>query len=141
MTVTSTCDTLTGIRYALMDVIVLAAARAQNPERFSTCAEPKILALRGTTRINNQPRKPPQRPRRNWPPKLTLVSSALKFRTRSEVTLPKLPRPNWDNHLRTSDFFLVQEHPTMTFRSTSLEADGGDFTIDGDLTLAVSPGR
>ena len=30
----------------------LAAARAQNPERFSTTADPKILALPGTTWIN-----------------------------------------------------------------------------------------
>lgn len=40
-----------------------------------------------------------------------------------------------DNHLRTSDFFLVEEYPTMTFRSTSLSADGDDFTVVGDLTL------
>lgn len=40
-----------------------------------------------------------------------------------------------DNHLRTSDFFLVDEHPTMTFRSTGIESDGDDFTLTGDLTL------
>lgn len=40
-----------------------------------------------------------------------------------------------DNHLRTSDFFLVEEYPKMTFRSTSLETDGDDFTVVGDLTL------
>ena len=40
-----------------------------------------------------------------------------------------------DEHLRTSDFFLVDEHPTMTFTSTSIEADGDDFTVVGDLTL------
>lgn len=41
-----------------------------------------------------------------------------------------------DAHLRTSDFFLVDEHPTMTFRSTSLTQTGGDdFTVTGDLTL------
>src|SRR3954463_15503300 len=28
-----------------------------------------------------------------------------------------------DNHLRTSDFFLVEEHPTMTFRSTGFDGD------------------
>lgn len=42
-----------------------------------------------------------------------------------------------DNHLRTSDFFLVEEHPTMTFTSTSIDGDlrSGDFTVTGDLTL------
>jgi len=42
-----------------------------------------------------------------------------------------------DNHLRTSDFFLVEEHPTMTFRSTGFDGDitKGEFTITGDLTL------
>jgi polyisoprenoid-binding protein YceI len=40
-----------------------------------------------------------------------------------------------DNHLRTSDFFLVEEYPTMTFTSASAEVDGDDFTILGDLTL------
>lgn len=40
-----------------------------------------------------------------------------------------------DAHLRTSDFFLVDEHPTMTFVSTSIDFDGDDFTATGDLTL------
>ena len=42
-----------------------------------------------------------------------------------------------DQHLRTSDFFLVEEHPTMTFTSTSIDGDlaSGEFTITGDLTL------
>jgi polyisoprenoid-binding protein YceI len=40
-----------------------------------------------------------------------------------------------DNHLRSSDFFLVEQHPQMTFRSTRFSVDGDDFTIDGDLTL------
>lgn len=40
-----------------------------------------------------------------------------------------------DQHLRTSDFFLVDEHPHMTFRSTSVALDGDDFTLVGDLTL------
>ncbi len=40
-----------------------------------------------------------------------------------------------DNHLRTSDFFKIDEHPTMTFTSTGIDATGDDFTIVGDLTL------
>ncbi len=40
-----------------------------------------------------------------------------------------------DAHLRTSDFFLVDEHPTATFTSTAITFDGDDFTAVGDLTL------
>ncbi|MCU1514689.1 MAG: polyisoprenoid-binding protein [Microbacteriaceae bacterium] len=40
-----------------------------------------------------------------------------------------------DNHLRTSDFFLVEAHPNMTFKSTSIALKGDDLTIEGDLTL------
>ena len=40
-----------------------------------------------------------------------------------------------DAHLRTSDFFLVEEHPQMTFRSTAITVDGDDFTLTGDLSL------
>ena len=40
-----------------------------------------------------------------------------------------------DAHLRTSDFFDVEHHPTMTYRSTGLRVHGGDIVIDGDLTL------
>ncbi len=40
-----------------------------------------------------------------------------------------------DNHLRTNDFFKVDEFPTMTFRSTKVSNDGDDFTVEGELTL------
>jgi len=42
-----------------------------------------------------------------------------------------------DNHLRSSDFFLVDEHPTITFsaKGDDIVFDGDDFTINGQLTL------
>lgn len=40
-----------------------------------------------------------------------------------------------DNHIRSADFFEVETHPTMTFRSTGVRADGDDYVLDGDLTL------
>lgn len=40
-----------------------------------------------------------------------------------------------DNHIRSADFFDVESHPEMTFRSTGIRADGDDFLLDGDLTL------
>ena len=43
--------------------------------------------------------------------------------------------PNRDNHIRSADFFEVESHPTMTFRSTGVRPDGDDFLLDGDLTI------
>jgi polyisoprenoid-binding protein YceI len=41
-----------------------------------------------------------------------------------------------DEHLRSADFLHVEEHPTMTFRSTGLRrVDGAGFELDGDLTI------
>jgi polyisoprenoid-binding protein YceI len=42
-----------------------------------------------------------------------------------------------DNHLRSSDFFLVEQHPHMTFTASGegITLDGDDFTIVGHLTL------
>lgn len=41
-----------------------------------------------------------------------------------------------DNHLRSADFFHVEEHPTITFASTSVRPNGGNkYTVTGDLTI------
>lgn len=41
-----------------------------------------------------------------------------------------------DGHLRSADFFKIEEFPTMTFRSTKAESLGGeDYRITGDLTI------
>lgn len=40
-----------------------------------------------------------------------------------------------DEHLRTSDFFDVENFPTMTFRSTGLTGSGSDYELKGDLTI------
>ncbi|QWF84194.1 YceI family protein [Amycolatopsis sp. CA-230715] len=39
-----------------------------------------------------------------------------------------------DDHLRAADFFDIENHPTITFRSTGIREDGGDYVIDGELT-------
>ena len=45
--------------------------------------------------------------------------------------------PQRDSHLRSSDFFDVENFPTMTFRSTRVTTniDGDCFRLDGELTL------
>jgi polyisoprenoid-binding protein YceI len=41
-----------------------------------------------------------------------------------------------DNHLRSADFFDAAAHPTITFRSTRIEAQGGGrYNIHGDLHM------
>jgi polyisoprenoid-binding protein YceI len=43
--------------------------------------------------------------------------------------------PPRDNHLRSADFFEVEQYPTMTYRSTGIRPTGDGWVIDGDLTL------
>lgn len=40
-----------------------------------------------------------------------------------------------DGHLRTNDFFAIDEHPTMTLVSTGIEPKGDDFVLHADLTI------
>jgi polyisoprenoid-binding protein YceI len=40
-----------------------------------------------------------------------------------------------DGHIRSADFFEVESYPTMTYRSTGVRAQGGEYILDGDLTL------
>ena len=44
--------------------------------------------------------------------------------------------PDRDKHLRSGDFFDVEQHPAITFASTAIRAVGGDaFEVTGDLTM------
>lgn len=40
-----------------------------------------------------------------------------------------------DAHIKSADFFDIEQFPTMTFRSTEVRPDGGDFVLVGDLGL------
>ncbi len=40
-----------------------------------------------------------------------------------------------DDHIRSADFFEVENYPTMTYRSTGIRVDGDDYVLDGELTL------
>jgi polyisoprenoid-binding protein YceI len=41
-----------------------------------------------------------------------------------------------DGHLKSEDFFHVQEFPKVTFKSTSIEKKGsGEYVLHGDLTI------
>ena len=40
-----------------------------------------------------------------------------------------------DEHLRSADFFDAEHHPRLTFESTSIELDGEELRVRGDLTI------
>lgn len=40
-----------------------------------------------------------------------------------------------DGHIKSADFFEVEKYPEMTYRSTGVRRDGGDFVLDGELDL------
>ncbi|SDJ47759.1 Polyisoprenoid-binding protein YceI [Frankineae bacterium MT45] len=40
-----------------------------------------------------------------------------------------------DNHIRSADFFDAESHPNITFTSTQIRSEDGEFFIDGDLTI------
>jgi polyisoprenoid-binding protein YceI len=57
-----------------------------------------------------------------------------------EVTIPlsglNSHVPDFDDHLRSDDFFDAEKYPTITFRSTSVQAAGKDrLKVTGDLTV------
>jgi polyisoprenoid-binding protein YceI len=40
-----------------------------------------------------------------------------------------------DDHVRSADFFEVETHPSITFTSTALRHEDGEYFIDGNLTI------
>jgi polyisoprenoid-binding protein YceI len=57
-----------------------------------------------------------------------------------EVTLPldglDAQVPDFNDHLRSADFFDAAQYPTITFKSTSVKAAGKNrLTVVGDLTI------
>jgi polyisoprenoid-binding protein YceI len=43
--------------------------------------------------------------------------------------------PDRDAHVRASDLLDVEKRPTMVFRSTRVSGEGGDWTMEGELTI------
>ena len=40
-----------------------------------------------------------------------------------------------DDHIRSADFFEVEKYPTMTYQSTGVRVEDGEYVLDGNLTL------
>jgi len=68
---------------------------------------------------------------------LDVGPSGTEFEVEASIDLASIDTsiPRRDAHLQTADFFHVDQHPTMTFRSTRIEPVGGSYTMTGHLTL------
>jgi polyisoprenoid-binding protein YceI len=63
--------------------------------------------------------------------------SPLDSRVTATIDLSSIDTGNQDrdNHIRSADFFDVDTHKTMTFRSTGVRPKGDGYVLDGELTL------
>jgi polyisoprenoid-binding protein YceI len=53
-----------------------------------------------------------------------------------DITSVDTNQPDRDTHLRSTDFFSADEHPTMTFESTVIKDEGyGEYQAEGTLTI------
>ena len=68
---------------------------------------------------------------------LDIGPSTTDFEVVANIDLASIDtsNPDRDAHVRSTDFFNVDQHPTMTFRSTRIEPTDDGYTMTGDLTL------
>ncbi|MGZ8743661.1 MAG: YceI family protein, partial [Nocardioides sp.] len=52
-----------------------------------------------------------------------------------DVSSVSTASPDRDGHLKSADFFDVETYPSMTFHSTSVEREGDEWAVTGDLTI------
>jgi polyisoprenoid-binding protein YceI len=58
------------------------------------------------------------------------------FSATIDITSVDTNQPDRDAHLKTTDFFSADEHPTMTFESTAIkEAGESEYDAEGQLTI------
>jgi len=62
---------------------------------------------------------------------LTTASIAFSFDVASIDTSSE----DRDNHLKSADFFDVENNSSIDFKSTSITKDGDDYQVTGDLTI------
>jgi polyisoprenoid-binding protein YceI len=53
----------------------------------------------------------------------------------AKVASVQVKDPNLEAHLQSPDFFDAERHPDLTFRSTSIQRNGDELKIDGEITI------
>jgi polyisoprenoid-binding protein YceI len=68
---------------------------------------------------------------------IVIADDAHESRVEAVIALASIDTGNEgrDDHIRSADFFDVDQYPELTYRSTGVRADGDDFIVDGELSL------
>jgi polyisoprenoid-binding protein YceI len=68
---------------------------------------------------------------------LVTADDPFKSSVTAEIDLASINTNNEqrDNHIRSVDFFEVEKHTTMTYRSAGIRVEDGEYVLDGELTL------
>ncbi|CAN5808468.1 YceI family protein [soil metagenome] len=68
---------------------------------------------------------------------LIIADDPLKSSVNATVDVASFDTGNADRdaHIRSADFLDLEQHPTMTYRSQAIRPEGGDYVVDGELTL------
>ncbi|CAN5567626.1 YceI family protein [soil metagenome] len=68
---------------------------------------------------------------------VTIGDDPLESVVTAEVQMASIDtgNPDRDGHLRTNDFFAIDEFPTMSLRSTDVQRDGDDYVLHTELTV------
>ncbi len=68
---------------------------------------------------------------------IVTAPNPLESSATAEIDLSSITTGNEqrDNHIRSADFFDVENYPTMTYRSTGVRVEDGEYILDGELTL------
>jgi polyisoprenoid-binding protein YceI len=74
---------------------------------------------------------------RRFEGRIDLAADPLQSSVTATIDLSSVDTNNEqrDEHVRSADFFKVDEHPEMTYRSTGIRRDGEEYVLDGELTL------
>jgi polyisoprenoid-binding protein YceI len=68
---------------------------------------------------------------------LVTAEDPTKSSVTAEIDLKSINTGNEqrDGHIQSADFFEVETYPTMTYKSTGIRVEDGEYILDGDLTL------
>jgi polyisoprenoid-binding protein YceI len=68
---------------------------------------------------------------------IEIAPDLLQSRVQADVNLASVSTGDdaRDAHLKSADFFDLEHFPTMSFVSTGLKEDDGDYVLYGDLTI------